>query len=302
MAARSIGSGTISFGLVAIPIRLFPAVVSERVSFHLLHAKCGSRIKYQAYCPVCDQVVDRQDLVKAYELGKDQYVRVTDDELEAIEGEASKHIDIAEFVPLASVDPVFFDRAYYLGPDKGGGKAYHLLARALDKAEQVALARFVFRGKESLVLIRPFQRGLILHTMYFHDEVRNFGELDEEGSNAVEDSELNLALRLIEELGHETFDPKKYEDEYRQRVLRLIKEKAQGREISAAPAGAPRGKVVDLMDALKKSLTKRDDDRARPERPARKGLAATAGRSRSRREGGIKHASVKRAPAAGGSR
>ena len=300
MAARSIGSGTISFGLVAIPIRLFPAVVSERVTFHLLHAKCGSRIKYQAYCPACDQVVDRRDLVKAYELGKDQYVRVTDDELEALEGEASKHIDIAEFVPLASVDPVYFDRAYYLGPDKGGGKAYHLFARALGKAEQVALARFIFRGKESLVLIRPFERGLILHTMYFHDEVRNFGEVDEEGAKAVKDGELNLALRLIEELGHETFDPKKYEDEYRQRVLRLINEKAEGREITAAPAAAPRGKVVDLMDALKKSLAKKDGDHGRPERgPARKGLAATASRTRSHRAGGARHASVKRARAAG---
>src|SRR5215472_17306209 len=237
MAARSIGSGTISFGLVAIPIRFFPAVVSERVTFHLLHAKCGSRIKYQAYCPACDQVVDRRDLVKAYELGKDQYVRVTDDELEALEGEASKHIDIAEFVPLASVDPVYFDRAYYLGPDKGGGKAYHLFARALEKAEQVALARFILRGKESLVLIRPFERGLILHTMYFHDEVRNFDEVEgsEEGAKAIKDGELQLALRLIEDLGAKGFDPAKYEDEYRQRVLRLINEKAEGKELTAAP-------------------------------------------------------------------
>jgi DNA end-binding protein Ku len=165
MAARSLGSGTISFGLVAIPIRLNPAAVSERVFFHLLHAKCGSRIKYQTYCPACDQVVDRSDLVKAYEVGKNRYIRITEDELEALEGEASKDIDIAEFVPLASVDPVYMDKAYVLGPDKGGAKPYQLLARALEKAEQVAIARFVLRGKESLVLIRPFQRGLILHTM-----------------------------------------------------------------------------------------------------------------------------------------
>jgi DNA end-binding protein Ku len=137
MAARSLGSGTISFGLVAIPIRLYPAAVSERVSFHLLHAKCGNRIKYQAYCSVCDQVVDRHDLVKAYEFGKDHYIRVSEDELEALEAEASKHIDIAEFVPLALVDPVYLDKAYFLGPDKGGGKAYHLLARALQKADEV---------------------------------------------------------------------------------------------------------------------------------------------------------------------
>ena len=180
MAARSLVSGTISFGLVAIPIRLYPAVVSERVSFHLLHAKCGSRIKYQTYCPVCDQVVDREDLVKGYEFGKEQYIRVTEDELEALEGEASKDIDIAEFVPLASVDPIFLDKAYFLGPDKGGAKPYQLLARALEKAEQVGVARFIIRGKESVVLIRPFQRGLILHTMYFHDEIRDVGEIDRE--------------------------------------------------------------------------------------------------------------------------
>ena len=143
MAARSLVSGTISFGLVAIPIRLYPAVVSERVSFHLLHAKCGSRIKYQTYCPVCDQVVDREDLVKGYEFGKEQYIRVTEDELEALEGEASKDIDIAEFVPLASVDPIFLDKAYFLGPDKGGAKPYQLLARALEKAEQVGLREVV---------------------------------------------------------------------------------------------------------------------------------------------------------------
>jgi DNA end-binding protein Ku len=275
MAARSLGSGTISFGLVAIPIRLYPAAVSERVSFHLLHAKCGNRIKYQAYCAACDEVVDRKDLVKAYEFGKDQYIRVTDEELEAVEGEASKHIDITEFVPLAAVDPVYFDRAYYLGPDKGGGKAYHLLARALEKSEEVALARFILRGKESLVLVRAFRQGLILHTMYFHDEIRVFDQVegDEEGSKAIKDSELQLALRLVEELASKTFDAAKYEDEHRQRVLRLINEKAEGRELTAAPVAASRGTVVNLMDALKQSLAKRGEaslpPRARRRSPAK---------------------------------
>jgi len=269
MAARSLVSGTISFGLVAIPIRLYPAVVSEQVSFHLLHAKCGSRIKYQTYCPVCDQVVDRDDLVKGYELGKEQYIRVTDDELEALEGEASRDIDIAEFVPLASVDPVYLDKAYFLGPDKGGSKPYQLLARALERAEQVAVARFILRGKESLVLIRPFQRGLILHTMYFHDEIRNFGEIDREESVKTKDSEVQLALRLIAELASKEFDPEKYDDEYRQRVLALVKEKTQGKKVTVAPSRAPRGKVIDLMDALKKSLEKRGG----PEAAAKKGSA-----------------------------
>ena len=279
MAVRSIGSGTISFGLVAIPIRLYPAVVSERVSFHLLHAKCGSRIKYQTYCPVCDQVVDRDDLVKGYELGKEQYIRVTEDELEALEGEASKDIDIAEFVPLATVDPVYLDKAYFLGPDKGGAKPYQLLARALEKAEQVAVARFILRGKESLVLIRPFQRGLILHTMYFHDELRDFGEIDKGESVKTKESELRLALRLVRELASEEFDPKKYDDEYRRRVLALVKEKAEGKEVTIAPPRAPRGKVIDLMDALKRSLEKRGGPEAAKKASAgRKELAKASRR------------------------
>jgi DNA end-binding protein Ku len=279
MAARSMGSGTISFGLVAIPIRLYPAVVSERVSFHLLHAKCGSRIKYQTYCPVCDQVVDRDDLVKGYELGKEQYIRVTEEELEALEGDASKDIDIAEFVPLATVDPVYLDKAYFLGPDKGGAKPYQLLARALEKAEQVAVARFILRGKESLVLIRPFQGGLILHTMYFHDELRDFGEIDKGESVKTKESELQLALRLVRELAGEEFDPKKYDDEYRRRVLALVKEKAEGKEVSIAPPRAPRGKVIDLMDALKRSLEKRGGPEAAKKASAgRKELAKASRR------------------------
>jgi DNA end-binding protein Ku len=279
MAVRSIGSGTISFGLVAIPIRLYPAVVSERASFHLLHAKCGSRIKYQTYCPVCDQVVDRDDLVKGYELGKEQYIRVTEDELEALEGEASKDIDIAEFVPLATVDPVYLDKAYFLGPDKGGAKPYQLLARALEKAEQVAVARFILRGKESLVLIRAFPRGLILHTMYFHDELRDFGEIDKGESVKTKESELQLALRLVRELASEAFDPKKYDDEYRRRVLALLKEKAEGNEVTIAPPRAPRGKVIDLMDALKRSLEKRGGPEAAKKASAgRKELAKASRR------------------------
>ncbi len=280
MAARSLASGTISFGLVAIPIRLYPAAVPERVTFHLLHAKCGNRIKYQTYCPVCDQVVERSDLVKGYEFGKDQYIRVTEDELEALEGEASKDIDIAEFVPLASVDPVYLDKAYYLGPDKGGSKPYQLLARALEKAEQVAIARFILRGKESLVLIRPFQHGLILHTMYFHDEIRDFGEVERGASVKIRENELALALRLIDELANEELDPKKYDDEYRRRVLALVKEKAEGKEVTMAPSRAPRGKVIDLMDALKKSLEKRREaDGARKGGPARKELARVSRRA-----------------------
>src|SRR2546427_5249370 len=212
MAPHSIGSGTISFGLVSIPVRLYTAASSASVSFNLLHAKCGSRIKQQTFCPVCNEVVDRASLVRGYEFAKDQYVRMTDDELKALEGEASKVIDIAEFVPLESVDPIYFEKTYFLGPDKGGDKAYRLLAEAMAKTDRGALATFVMRIKESLVLIRPAQGGLMLHTMYFADEVRDFGEVDKGEAATIKEGELELAVRLIAELSHEAFKPEQYQD------------------------------------------------------------------------------------------
>jgi DNA end-binding protein Ku len=257
MAPHSLGSGTISFGLVAIPVKLYTAASSGSVSFNLLHAKCGSRIKQQTFCPVCNEVVERNALVKGYEFQKDQYVRLTDEELKSLEGEASKVIDIAEFVPLASVDPIYFEKTYYLGPDKGGEKPYRLLADAMAKSDRVALATFVMRGKESLVLIRPAQDGLMLHTMYFADEVRDFGEIDKGKSAKLREGELDLAERLIGELSHAAFKPDQYQDHYRNRVLDLVSSKVEGKEITAAAPEAQRAQVIDLMDALKQSLAKR---------------------------------------------
>jgi len=257
MAPHSIGSGTISFGLVSIPVRLFTAASSASVSFNLLHAKCGSRIKQQTFCPVCNEVVDRASLVRGYEFTKDQYVRVADEELKALEGEASKVIDIAEFVPLQSVDPIFFEKTYYLGPDKGGDKAYRLLADAMEKGGRVALAKFVMRGKESLVLIRPAGGGLMLHTMYFADEVRDFAEIDRGQSAKIKAGELELALQLIEGLANDEFHPEQYEDEYRHRVLDLVNQKVEGKEVTVAGPQVQRAQVIDLMEALKESLAKR---------------------------------------------
>ena len=257
MAAHSIGSGTISFGLVSIPVKLYTAASSGNVSFNLLHAKCGSRIKQQTFCPVCNETVERGALVKGYEFQKDQYVRFADEELKALEGEASKVIDIAEFVPLPSVDPIYFEKTYYLGPDKGGEKPYRLLADAMAKSDRVALATFVMRGKESLVLIRPSQDGLMLHTMYFADEVRDFGEIEKGKSVKLRDGELQLAERLIDELSHEEFKPEQYHDDYRNRVLDLVNSKVEGKEITAQAPEAQRAQVIDLMDALKQSLARR---------------------------------------------
>ena len=257
MAPHSLGSGTISFGLVSIPVKLYTAASSGGVSFNLLHAKCGSRIKQQTFCPVDNEVVERSALVKGYEFQKDQYVRFTDEELKALEGESSKVIDIAEFVPLSSVDPIFFEKTYYLGPDKGGEKPYRLLADAMAKSDKVALATFVMRGKESLVLVRPAQDGLMLHTMYFADEVRDFGEIEKGKSVKLREGELGLAERLIGELSHDEFKPEQYRDQYRERVLELASSKVEGKEITAVEPEAQRAQVIDLMDALKQSLARK---------------------------------------------
>jgi len=278
MPPHSVGSGTISFGLVSIPVRLYTATSSQNVAFNMLHAKCGSRIRQQTFCPVDNTTVDRSELVRGYEFAKDQYVRITDDELKSLEGEASKIIDITEFVPLDQVDPIYFERTYYLGADKGGEKAYRLLSDALAQSGRVALAKFVMRGKESLVLIRPAQGGLMLHTMYFADEIRDFGEVDKGASAKVRDNEMKLALQLVDGLAVEEFEPQKYEDEYRQRVQAMIQKKVEGQEVTVAAPAAPRAQVIDLMEALKESLAQRKPPakavskraEAAPARPAAK--------------------------------
>jgi DNA end-binding protein Ku len=214
MPPRPIGSGAISFGLVSIPVKLFVAASSEAPSFNLLHAKCGSRIRQQRVCPACNEVIERENLIRGYEIAKDQYIRVTDEELKALEGEASEAIEISEFVPLAKVDPVYFERSYYLGPDKGGEKAYRLLADTMTQVGKVALAKMVLRGKENLVIVRSAQNGLMMHTMYFADEVRSFDEIPKGESAKINSAETGLAVRLIEELSNDEFEPDKYEDEY----------------------------------------------------------------------------------------
>ena len=260
MPPHSIGSGNISFGLVSIPIRMYSAASSGRVAFNQIHAKCGGRIRQQLICPTCNEVVERSALVKGYEFAKDQYVQFTEDELKTMEGEASQMIDIAEFVPLSQVDPIFFENTFYLGPDKGGEKAYRLLSDAMKKSGRVALAKFVMRGKENLVLIRSAQDGLMLHTMYFADEVRDFGEVDKGQDAKVKPGELELAERLVKELSTDKFKPEQYEDEYRGRVLAAVEQKVEGKEVTSLAPQAQRTQVIDLMDALKQSLGKRGSD------------------------------------------
>src|ERR1700687_321057 len=254
MPAHAIASGTISFGPASVPVRLYAATKAKSVSFNLLHAKDKSRLKQQYICATCGEVVERNAMVKGYEYAKDQYAILTEEELKALEQKTEQSIEIEEFVPIDQVDPVYFDRAYLLGPDKGGQKAYRLLCDAMAKAGKGAVAKFSTRGKQQLVLLRQAQGGLILHALYYADEVRGFEEIDRGESVTLKAGELDLAVKLIEQLASDSFEPQKYEDEYRKRVLELIDQKVAGQEVAIAPAQPPRAQIIDLMEALKASL------------------------------------------------
>jgi DNA end-binding protein Ku len=256
MPARSVGSGTVSFGLVSIPVRFYVATHSEAPSFNLLHQPCGSRIRQQVFCPRCDRVVERSELVRGYEVAKDQYVTFTDEELRALEAAASASIDIEEFVPLAAIDPIYFESSHYLGPDKGGDKAYRLLADAMREVGVVAVAQHVSRGKERLVLIRTIAEGLALHSLYYADEVRPFAEIALGEPGEARAGEMKLAHQLIGQLTAKTFRPEQYRDHYRDRLREVVERKVAGEEIRAAEPAAPRAQVIDLMEALKQSLAR----------------------------------------------
>jgi DNA end-binding protein Ku len=258
MAARPIANGNISFGLVSIPVKLFSAARSKSVSFNLLHQKDNSRIQQKIYCPVDDAIIDRSELVRGYEIEKGRFVVFTDEELKNLEASGSDHaIEITEFLPLSEVDPLYFEESYFLESDHGAGKAYRLLTDAMASSERVALGRYTMRGKEHLVLLRPYAKGLMLHTLYYADEVKAADEFDRSLNEATKEAELTLAKRLIDDLTQQKFDPSQYHDTYRERVIQAAQQKVAGEEVTAAPKPAERGQVIDLMAALKASLEKR---------------------------------------------
>jgi DNA end-binding protein Ku len=257
MAARAIGSGTISFGLVNIPVKLFAAAESAaQISFHQLHDKCKSRIKQQLWCPVDNEIVTRDHLVKGYEFARDQYVLFTAEELKELEEASTKAMEIAEFVPLSSVDPLYFENGWYLGPDKGADRPYKLLSQALEQAQHAAIAKYSTRGREELVLIRPRQGALVMQTLRYSDELRPVSEVPI-GEGEVKPAELQLARQFIDQLSTETFDAGKYEDTYRKKLQSVIDAKIAGEPVSIAPAEPPRTQVIDLMEALKASLARK---------------------------------------------
>jgi DNA end-binding protein Ku len=256
--ARPIAGATISFGLVSIPVRLYPATQSSAaISFHLLHKKDGSRLKQQYICPRDGEIVPRDEMIKGYEFAKDQYVTFTSEELKALEEKATQSIDIDSFVPLSAIDPIYFERPYYLAPEKGGDKAYLLLTEAMRETGRAALARYAARGKQYLVMLRPSSdgRALILQELLYADEVRAMSDVPLPEGEARE-AELKLAKQLIDQIATETFEPSKYHDEVRERIQADIERKVQGHDISeSAPAPEP-ARIIDLMAALKASLGK----------------------------------------------
>ncbi|HYC88137.1 MAG TPA: Ku protein [Thermoanaerobaculia bacterium] len=254
MALRPLRNATITFGLVNIPVRFYTATRSEDIHFNLLHGSCGSRVNRKWWCPKHEEAIESGEMIRGYEVAKNQYVTFTDDELELLENDGNRALEITEFVDLEQVDPVFFEKAYYLGPAPGGGKTYRLLATAMKKQNKVAVARWVSGHREHLVLLRPFEEGLVLHTMYYADEVRDFSAIDLEGAE-VRDKEIALAEMLINELTEERFDPLAYKDTYRERLMDRIRAKSEGELIvSETPGQEKAAEVVDIMEALRRSL------------------------------------------------
>jgi DNA end-binding protein Ku len=291
MAARSMASSTITFGLVSVPVRLYPATrESAGLSFHLLHEKDGVRLRQQLVCPKDGDVVPRNEAVKGYEYSKGEFVTFTDKELKALDKQASAGIEVTEFVPADSLPPVHFDRSYYLGPDKGGDRAFALLVAALEEEALLAIGQYAARGKDYLVALRPFEKRLLMQQLFHADEVRPVSEVPAPDSLAKA-AELKLARELVGQLSSERFAPDRYEDEVRKRIRELIDQKVEGGQIRAAPEARPPAKVIDLMEALKASLAKRGEkERAEKVEKKAKGGKAERARPQERRRAPLRQA------------
>jgi DNA end-binding protein Ku len=254
MPARSIGTATISFGLVSIPTKLYTTNESSGdIHFNMLHDADGARLKQQYICTKCNEVVDRDHTVKGYEHAKGQYVVLSTDELKALDAVATQTIALEEFVPASAVDPLYVEKSYYLGPDKGGERAYKLIRDAMLETGLVGIASYSARGKQYIVAVRPFEQGLIIHQLRYAQEVKPWSEVPMPDFPELKPAEIGLAKQIIQQIAHETFAPEKYKDEVQERMMELIQKKVEGQEIIATPE-APAGKVIDLMEALKASL------------------------------------------------
>jgi DNA end-binding protein Ku len=275
MSARPIATATISFGLVSIPVKIYPAGnASSGVHFNLVHRECGNRLKQQYVCPNDGVTVERAEMAKGYEFSKGQFVLFTDEELKALQEKATQTVDISEFVPLEKIDTIYYDTTYYLGPDKGGDRAFALLAKALTRSGRAALARYAARGKQYLVMVRPHGNALLMQQLYYADEIRPVSEVPL-GETRTTPEELKLALQIIKQGVSNTFKPEQYQDDVKIRMLAAIEQKVQGKEITLTPE-EPQAKVIDLMEALKSSL---GQGRRKPARQAGRAEQAAPARA-----------------------
>jgi DNA end-binding protein Ku len=251
---RAIATGQIAFGLVSIPVKLFSAAESsEKISFNMVHRDCGSRIQQQLFCAKDERTIDRSEIVKGYEFSKGQYVLFNEEELKALEERSTQQIEITEFVSSELIDPIYFEKPYFLGPDKNGSRAYALLARMLQETGRWAVAKYAARGKGYLVVIRPLGKGLVMQQLYYPNELRSIDEIDM-GDADVKDNELKMAIQLAEMNTSDAFHPEQYRDEVRDRVRALIQKKIEGEEITSSTDEEPQAQVIDLMEALRRSL------------------------------------------------
>ena len=273
-------SAHVSFGLVTIPVGIYSAIEEQEIHFNQLHGVCGSRIKQRRFCPTCNRDVEYDELVKGYEIAKDHYVQLTPHELEELRAAESEEMQIVEFVPLAAIDPIYFENTFHLGAEKRGEKAYQLLVHAMEDMERVALAKFVWRGKDGLYVIRAMQDRLLLHKMHYQDEIREF-EAKSGADQKPSDAELKLATQLIDSISSSAFDATAYHDDYRERVMALIEDKSKGKTLKLQPKAArPATDVVDLMQRLKESVAQTAQKKGARARavPAQAAKKAAAGR------------------------
>jgi DNA end-binding protein Ku len=274
---RPFWRGYISFGLVTIPVKLYTATEQKDVRFRLLHTVCHTPIKNQRFCPQCERTIEWSDVVRGYEVSKNHFVVVTDEEIEQIPMDTTGNVNIAGFVQLQEIDPIYYERSYYVVPDEGGAKAFLLLGEALREVNRVAVGKVVIREKEQLVSLRPYDGALVLSTLYYGDEVRGLSALEELPVEAkVHPNERKMAVQLVENLAME-FDVNEFRDEYRDALRAMIEAKGKGEEVVAPKEAAAPGKVVDLMEALKRSVEMAQDRRrpgaaktARPAAPQRR--------------------------------
>jgi DNA end-binding protein Ku len=293
--ARAFASGQIAFGLVSIPVKLFSAAeATERISFNMLHKDCGSRVQQQLFCPKDDRNVDRTEIAKGYEFSKGQYVLFSEEELKALEEKSTQQIDIEEFLPSTEIDPIYFSKAFYLAPDKGGDRAYTLLSKALQETNRWALAKYAARGKGYLVVIRPLGKGLVMQQLYYPNEIRSMEDLDL-GEATIKDSELKMAVQLAEMGAAEEFHPENYRDEVRDRIRGLIQKKIEGEEIIGALTEEPKAQVIDLMEALRASL---GSGSAKPRASATKEAAKSSMRAAEQKRKPAKAADTRKPAAA----